>query len=93
MFGDITERNAGRNIAIFLGNKLLTAPNVSQRIDGNAIITGGSAETDSKTWATQLSKSINEGIVPVAIYEHSERTIGPNLGQASMRELIISGII
>jgi preprotein translocase subunit SecD len=78
MFGDITERNAGKVIAIFLGNKLLTAPNVSQRIDGNAIITGG-GEQDTKKWATELSKSINEGIVPVAIYEHSERTIGPNL--------------
>ncbi len=78
MFGDITERNAGKVIAIFLGNKLLTAPNVSQRIDGNAIITGG-GEQDTKVWATELSKSINEGIVPVAIYEHSERTIGPNL--------------
>lgn len=29
----------------------------------------------------------------MAIYEHSERTIGPNLGKASMRELIISGFI
>ncbi len=92
MFGDITERNAGKVIAIFLGNKLLTAPNVSQRIDGNAIITGG-GEQDTKVWATELSKNINEGIVPVAIYEHSERTIGPNLGQASMHELILSGLI
>lgn len=92
MFGDITERNAGKVIAIFLGNKLLTAPNVSQRIDGNAIITSG-AEKDTKTWATELSKNINEGIVPVAIYEHSERTIGPNLGKASMRQLIISGLV
>ena len=41
MFGDITERNAGGVIAIFLGNQLLTAPNVSERIDGNAIITPG----------------------------------------------------
>lgn len=40
-----------------------------------------------------MSKNINEGIVPVAIYEHSERTIGPNLGQKSMRELIMSGFI
>ena len=39
MFGDITERNAGGVIAIFLGNSLLTAPTVSGRIDGNAIIT------------------------------------------------------
>lgn len=92
MFGDITERNAGKVIAIFLGNKLLTAPSVSQRIDGNAIITGG-GEIDTKTWATELSKNINEGIVPVAIYEHSERTIGPNLGKAAMRDLIISGLI
>lgn len=92
MFGDITERNAGKVIAIFLGNKLLTAPNVSQRIDGNAIITGG-GEIDTKTWATELSKNINEGIVPVAIYEHSERTIGPNLGKASMRQLIMSGLV
>lgn len=64
MFGDITERNAGNVIAIFLGNQLLTAPNVSGRIDGNAIITPG-GELDSKAWATNLSKNINEGIVPV----------------------------
>jgi len=92
MFGDITERNAGKVIAIFLGNKLLTAPNVSQRIDGNAIITSG-AEADTKKWATELSKNINEGIVPVAIYEHSEKAIGPNLGQASLRQLVLSGFI
>jgi protein-export membrane protein SecD len=92
MFGDITERNAGWVIAIFLGNELLTAPNVSGRIDGNAIITPG-GEADSKKWATDLSKKINEGIVPVGIYEHSEQTIGPNLGKASLKQLIISGII
>lgn len=92
MFGDITERNAGNVIAIFLGNELLTAPNVSGRIDGNAIITPG-AELDSKKWATDLSKSINEGIVPVGIYAHSEQTIGPNLGKTSLNQLIISGII
>ena len=92
MFGDITERNAGGVIAIFLGNQLLTAPNVSGRIDGNAIITPG-WESDSKTWATSLSKNINEGIVPVGIYEHSEQTIGPNLGKTSLRQLIISGFI
>jgi preprotein translocase subunit SecD len=74
MFGDITERNAGGVIAIFLGNTLLTAPHVSGRIDGNAIITPG-GELDSKSWATNLSKNVNEGIVPVGIYEHSEHTI------------------
>jgi protein-export membrane protein SecD len=92
MFGDITERNAGGIIAIFLGNNLLTAPTVSGRIDGNAIITPG-GEQDSKKWATELSKNINEGIVPVGIYEHSEQTIGPNLGKTSLQQLIISGII
>ena len=91
MFGDITEKNAGGSIAIFLGNELLTAPHVSGRIDGNAIITPG-GEPDTKKWATTLSKSINEGIVPVGIYEHSEHTIGPNLGQTSLRQLIISGL-
>ena len=39
MFGDITGRNIGKSIAIFLGNQLLTEASVSQRIDGNAIIT------------------------------------------------------
>ena len=92
MFGDITEKNAGWVIAIFLGNELLTAPNVSGRIDGNAIITSG-GEQDSKKWATDLSKKINEGIVPVGIYEHSEQTIGPNLGKTSLKQLIISGVL
>jgi protein-export membrane protein SecD len=31
--------------------------------------------------------------VPVGIYEHSEQTIGPNLGKTSLRQLIISGFI
>jgi protein-export membrane protein SecD len=92
MFGDITEKNAGGVIAIFLWNQLLTAPHVSWRIDGNAIITPGN-ESDSKAWATLLSKKINEGIVPIGIYEHSERTIGPNLGKTSLKQLVISGII
>ncbi len=92
MFGDITEKNIGGVIAIFLGNRLLTEPRVSSRIDGNAIITSG-GEVDSKAWATNLSKSINEGIVPVGIYEHSENIIGPNLGKTSLRQLIISGIV
>jgi len=88
MFGDITERNIGSSIAIFLSNKLLTNANVRARIDGGGVIQGGGGDT--KTWATDLSKSINEGIVPVGIYEHSEQIIGPNLGKASLMELIIS---
>ena len=92
MFGDITGRNVGGSIAIFLGNELLTNPHVSERIIGNAIITPG-AESDSKAWATELSHEINEGIVPVPIYQHSERTIGPNLGKASLQKLILAGII
>lgn len=78
MFGDITGRNKGGSIAIYLGNKLLTNPNVSEKIVGDAIITPG-GEPDTKTWAQNLSRDINEGIVPVPIYQHSERTIGPNL--------------
>lgn len=97
MFGDITEKASQRSypdniIAIYLGNNQLTAPTVSQRIDGEAIITPG-GEQDSKKWATELSKNINEGIVPVGIYEHSEQTIGPNLGKTSLKQLIISGIL
>lgn len=92
MFGDITERNIGKQIAIFLWNTLLTAPSVSSRIDGNAIITAG-FEKDEKLWANNLSKKINEGIVPVGIYEHSERTIWPNLWKKSLMQLIMSWII
>ena len=92
MFGDITGRNVGREIAIFLGNDMLTNPRVSQKIVGNAIITPG-LESDTKKWATDLSQEINEGIVPVPIYQHSERTIGPNLGKASLNKLILAGVI
>lgn len=31
--------------------------------------------------------------MPVAIYEHSEHTIGPNLGKTSLGQLIISGLV
>lgn len=31
--------------------------------------------------------------MPVGIYEHSEQTVGPNLGKASLKQLILSGIL
>jgi|GEM_PF-3498976 len=57
MFGDITERNIGKSIAIFLGNNLITNANVSSRIDGDAIITMGGGGPEYVKNISQISLS------------------------------------
>jgi len=57
LFEEITARNRGRTLGIFLDGKLLTAPTVMEAIrDGKAVITGAYHNTESefREWAACL---------------------------------------
>ncbi|MDD5770451.1 MAG: protein translocase subunit SecD, partial [Candidatus Gracilibacteria bacterium] len=85
IFGELTTRLKGQQIAIFVGGEMLTAPTVNDAIlTGKAVITGNyTSET-----ATKLSQDINTGVVPAPIYLTSERTIDSKLGLNSLNQLI-----
>ncbi len=90
IFGELTKRLIGKQIAIFVGGQLLTAPTVQAVItDGKAVITGDY----TIKWAQSLANDINTGIVPAPIYLTSERTIDAKIGSSSLRQILNAGAI
>lgn len=90
LFGDITSKNVGKPIAIFLDGKILSAPTVQTAItDGTAIITGNFTIQDAKDLATRL----NSGALPVPIKIVSQQTVGATLGKESVQKSLIAGVI
>ncbi|MCH7951284.1 protein translocase subunit SecD [Patescibacteria group bacterium] len=89
-FGEITTRNVGKRVAIFLDEMLLTAPVVQQAItSGEAVISGDFTLEEAKNLAIQL----NAGALPVPIKVVEERTVGATLGQDSVHKSLQAGVI
>ncbi len=90
LFGDITQRNVGRPLLIFIDNNLLTEPTVQQPIlDGNARITGNFTTDEAK----QLAIAINSGALPLPIKLIEQRNIGPTLGASEVQKSIYAGLV
>ncbi len=89
-FAEITRRNVGKPLAIFLDDMPVTWPNVNQEIlGGNAVITGNFTPEAAKSLAVQL----NAGALPVPIKVVEQRSIGASLGQESINKSLVAGII
>lgn len=90
LFTDITGRNVGKTVAIFLDNQLLSAPKVNEQINGGkAVIQGGFSVDEAKT----LSIALNAGALPVPLKVLEQRNIGATLGQESIQRSLIAGAI
>lgn len=79
-FEDMTRRNIGRTIAIYLDGELLTNPRVNEAISGGkAVITGQRDLAD----AQRIALLLRSGALPVKVDVLEIRTVGPTLGQDS----------
>ncbi len=89
-FEEITERNLGKRVGIFLDNALLTAPTVQSKItEGRAVITGNFTLEEAKQLATRL----NAGALPVPINLINRTSVGPSLGKDSLAKSMIAGAV
>jgi preprotein translocase subunit SecD len=90
LFGDITTKNVGSELGIFLDGKLLSAPVIQDKItDGTAIISGNfSAEA-----AKEMVRNLNLGALPLPIALESTQTIGATLGDQALRAGVVAGLI
>lgn len=87
-FATITGENVGRELPIILDNQIISAPTVSEQINGgNAQITGKFTIEEAKQLAIQL----NAGALPIPIHLIEERTIEATLGALSVNESILAG--
>lgn len=89
-FAEITKRNVGKPLAIFLDEQPISAPTVQQEIvGGSAVITGQFTTEEAKNLSIQL----NAGALPVPIKIIEQRSIGPTLGQESVNKSLVAGVI
>lgn len=89
IFGDITERNVGKPVAIFLDGQPISVPTVNEPIrDGNAVISG------EFTWeeARLLAQRLNSGALPVPIELISQQKVDATLGADSLDSSFKAGI-
>lgn len=89
LFAEITKKNLGKIVAIYLDGVPISTPVVQSEIkDGNAVITGKFTPIESKLLATRL----NSGALPVPISLVSQQTIGASLGAESLAKSLKAGI-
>ncbi len=87
-FSDITSRNIGRQVAIFLDDQLVMNPVVQNAItDGRAVISGSFTIDDAKRLTIQL----NAGALPLPIKIIEQRNVGATLGSQSITKSLVAG--
>ncbi len=90
LFEQITQRNTGEQVAIFLDGELISAPKVNEKITGGkAVITGDFTMDEAK----ELSQRLNTGALPVPIELVTQKTVGASLGQESVGNSLKAGIL
>ena len=80
---------AGTNqLAIYLDEKMLSAPNVSAEIPStDAVITGDFTRDE----ATDIKNTINLGSLPLKLTEKYTQSVGASLGKLSLQETLFAG--
>ncbi len=89
LFAQITKRNLGKPVAIFLDGEPISVPTVQSEItDGRAVISGSFTAAEAKQLATRL----NSGALPVPITLVSQQTVGASLGAQSLTSSLRAGV-
>ncbi len=89
IFEEITARNIGKPLAIYIDRVVISAPVVQERISGGrAQITGDF----TIEYARDLVRNLNAGALPVPIELISQQTVGPTLGKISLEQSLFAGL-
>ncbi len=89
-FADFTSANVGKILAIVVDKRVISVPSINQAItQGSGVITGNFDYEEANNLAIQL----RYGSLPVALSVVEIRTVGPTLGQDSLRRSMIAGLI
>ena len=85
-FGNFTQANINRQLAIVLDGRVYSAPNIQSRIDGEGRITGNFTQQE----AGDLGLVLRSGALPANMTYLEERTVGPTLGADSVRAGVLA---
>ncbi len=87
-FAQVTRENIGRNMAIVLDGKVVSAPVIRSEINGTGEISGDFSQQEAK----DLSIALNSGALPVPLKEEYTGVVGPSLGADSIQKGSISSL-
>jgi len=89
-FSSVTAANVNKFLAIVLDSTVYSAPRIIQKISGGrAEITGSFSIAE----AHNLAVVLRAGALPAPVKIIEERTVGPSLGQDSIRKSMIAGLV
>jgi len=89
-FGKATSENVGKQLAIILDGKIISAPSIREPILGGSGQISGNFTFQS---ATDLALLLRSGALPAPMNIIEERSVGPDLGKDSIKAGIISLIV
>ncbi|MDR4508220.1 MAG: protein translocase subunit SecD [Candidatus Brocadiaceae bacterium] len=88
-FGQVTERNIGKPLAIILDGTLYSAPTIRDRIPGKGIIEGSFSQDE----VNELIAVMRAGSLPADLELEMETMVGPSLGRDSINKGLMAGAI
>lgn len=90
LFAELTKKNIGKAIGIFLDDQPISVPVVNQEITGGqAVISGSFTIEEGKL----LAQRLQAGALPVPISIIAQQTVGATLGADSVQKSVTAGLI
>jgi protein-export membrane protein SecD len=89
LFKEITSRNIGKPVGIYIDNQAISIPTVDETISGGKAVISGTFTVEK---AKELVVNLNAGALPVPITLISQQTVGPTLGSISLQQSLKAGI-
>ncbi|HAN61658.1 TPA: protein translocase subunit SecD [Candidatus Azambacteria bacterium] len=90
IFEELTKKNVGKQLGIYLDGLPISAPVVREAISGGSAVISGKFTIDE---AKKLTERLNAGALPVPIKLISQDSVGASLGQDSLNKSIMAGLI
>ena len=88
IFAKITEEHIHQRLAIVLDNEVYSAPTIQSKIEGEGMITGNFTDESAKSLALVLREAF-----PTPVKVLYEKSVGPALGQDSIRKGLTSMLV
>jgi preprotein translocase subunit SecD len=88
-FGRVTGQSIGKQLAIILDNRVVSAPVIQSQITDSGRITGSFTPQQ----AADLALVLRSGALPASIKYLEERTVGPSLGADSIRHGVVASVV
>jgi preprotein translocase subunit SecD len=88
-FGKVTGENVGRYLAIILDERVQSAPRIDSRITDQGRITGSFTSQE----VADLALVLRSGALPAKLTYLEQQTIGPTLGQDSIRSGVFASLL